>query len=75
MTEQEARQILGVTEETPWEEIVKVSLSSVFSCLPICYMNDILIILPCRNMTACLKAIRRVEVSTFSQKFIGPRNV
>ncbi|KAG5062476.1 hypothetical protein JHK85_003659 [Glycine max] len=23
MTEQEARQILGVTEETPWEEIIK----------------------------------------------------
>ncbi|XP_028808011.1 mitochondrial import inner membrane translocase subunit PAM16 like 2 [Neltuma alba] len=23
MTEQEARQILGVTEETPWEEILK----------------------------------------------------
>lgn len=24
MTEAEARQILGVTENTPWEEIVKV---------------------------------------------------
>ncbi|KAK7380519.1 hypothetical protein VNO78_33032 [Psophocarpus tetragonolobus] len=23
MTEQEARQVLGVTEETPWEEIIK----------------------------------------------------
>lgn len=29
MTEQEARQILGVTEETPWEEIIKVSISSL----------------------------------------------
>lgn len=25
MTEQEARQILGVTEETPWQDILKVS--------------------------------------------------
>ncbi|KAJ0818449.1 putative mitochondrial import inner membrane translocase subunit Tim16 [Helianthus annuus] len=25
MTEQEARQILGVTEQSPWEEIAKVS--------------------------------------------------
>lgn len=31
MTEQEARQILGVTEEAPWEEIVKVSPSFVFN--------------------------------------------
>lgn len=27
MTEQEARQILGVTEETAWEEILKVGVS------------------------------------------------
>ena len=33
MTESEARQILGVTEDTPWEEIVKVSpfSNSIFS--------------------------------------------
>lgn len=35
MTEQEARQILGVTEEAPWEEIVKVSISSLLWLLPI----------------------------------------
>jgi len=27
MTEQEARQILGVSAETPWEEVIKVSIS------------------------------------------------
>lgn len=37
MTEQEARQILGVTEETPWEEIMKVSLS-FHLCLVIIYL-------------------------------------
>lgn len=31
MTEQEARQILGVSEETTWEEIMKVS--SIIMCL------------------------------------------
>lgn len=35
LTEREARQILGVTEETPWEEIVKVSLSFVSQLLSI----------------------------------------
>lgn len=32
MTQQEARQILGVTEETSWEEIVKVSISYNLCC-------------------------------------------
>ena len=36
MTEQEARQVLGVTEETPWEEIVKVGLSP-FHLLLFCF--------------------------------------
>ena len=31
MTEQEARQILGVTEETPWEEVVKVKYLLLFT--------------------------------------------
>ena len=31
MTEQEARQILGVTEEMPWEEIVKVNSLMLFT--------------------------------------------
>jgi predicted DNA-binding protein (UPF0251 family) len=30
MTEQEARQILGVSEQTAWEEILKVGISCVF---------------------------------------------
>jgi predicted DNA-binding protein (UPF0251 family) len=30
MTEQEARQILGVSEQTAWEEIMKVSISCIF---------------------------------------------
>lgn len=30
MTEQEARQILGVSEQTAWEEILKVSISCIF---------------------------------------------
>lgn len=34
MTEQEARQILGVTEETSWEEIMKVGV--FFACSFIC---------------------------------------
>ena len=36
MTEKEARQILGVTEKTPWEEIVKVSLSFLLQLSSIC---------------------------------------
>ena len=31
MTEQEARQILGVTEETPWEEVAKVKYLLLFT--------------------------------------------
>jgi predicted DNA-binding protein (UPF0251 family) len=30
MTEQEARQILGVSKQTAWEEILKVGISCVF---------------------------------------------
>lgn len=29
MTEQEARQILGITEQTSWEEVLKVSSAAL----------------------------------------------
>lgn len=36
MTEQEARQILGVSEETAWEEILKVSSNDLVFSSPRC---------------------------------------
>lgn len=32
MTEQEARQILGVAEETAWEEVLKASIALFLVC-------------------------------------------
>lgn len=42
MTEQEARQILGVTEKSTWEEIAKVCVSYFASLLSVCtYFYDL----------------------------------
>lgn len=85
MTEQEARQILGITEETSWEEVLKASISLQFFFLFFnycccCYM-------PCdellnlfshqmrRNMTFYSRGMRRMGAFTFSRRFTGLRNV
>lgn len=83
MTEQEARQILNVSETTTWEEVLKVNISNIFifgyplwphifvvnGVSKTCFLN------PSRDTTLYLKTMRRTGPSTFSQKFTGPRNV
>ena len=81
MTEQEARQILGVTEETAWEEVLKVNIALypslyLFILLNVFWIYIFLHLLNmCRNMTLYLRGILRAGAFTFNQRFIGRRNV
>lgn len=81
MTEYEAREILGVTEKTPWQEVLKASFSiSIFSapliCLVISFLKNHSLPLSnkCRNMTLYLRRTRRAGAFTFSPRFTGLRN-
>ena len=74
MTEQEARQILGVSDQTAWEEILKVGIP--FSALFILHYEYIVKkITCCRNMMLCLRGMRRMGAFIFSRRFTKPRNV
>ena len=80
MTEQEARQILGVSENTAWEEIAKASIVCLtfFPSFPLfsisCPSLETFSIAECRSMTLYLREMPRMGVSTFNQRFIGPRS-
>ncbi|KAG6420759.1 hypothetical protein SASPL_117297 [Salvia splendens] len=67
MTESEARQILGVTEDTPWEEIVK--FESSFGMTLKISLNFL------RGMTSCLRGILRVAVSISNRRLLERKNV
>lgn len=85
MAEPEARQILGVTERSSWEEILKVCFIAIYLFLVINpwfimpFSCEILIeVFPwtmCRNMTACLSKMQRMGVFTFNQRSIELKNV
>lgn len=79
MTEQEARQILGVSEETAWEEIVKVSsvcVSVLGSSLSLYQLNCVTFCFSLsRNTIIYLRGMRRLGAFTFSQRFKERRNV
>ena len=82
MTDAEARQILGVTENTSWEEIVKVSPFSDSVSIPcasnkrLCFlcpnsklMNPNTFLNFLRGMTSCSGGILKVAVSISNQRW------
>ena len=73
MTEQEARQILGVSEETAWEEIMKARISFFFPLFCYLHLEQVLKLVPllyCRSMTFYLRRMPRMGASTFNQRLI-----
>ncbi|KZV46469.1 mitochondrial import inner membrane translocase subunit tim16 [Dorcoceras hygrometricum] len=78
MTEAEARQILGVTEQTTWEEVLKVSPPYTITRKVVCIFLYVLQMMAAplvfRGMITCSNGTRRMGVFISNQRFTEPKN-
>lgn len=84
LTEPEARQILGVTEKSSWDEVLKVCFSLGFIAFllfiiqvkkkPFLLLSNIICIFCYRDTTSCSNVMQKAEAFISNQRFIELKN-